>query len=613
MSGIFGICDPSMKTDVKPMVGEMFSAMCHRSWYCAEFEMGHPAGLAIGRIGVGIFNKTRQPVWNSSRTAALVWSGEIYNLPARVFPGQTEEQILLDLYNLEGINFASRLNGAFVLAIWDRTKDLLLIGTDRFGFYSLYYSTQGNRLVFAPEIKGVLCDRRISRQLDLAAQAQYMRFQQVLGDRTFFETIKRLPGATLLLFDTTSGAHSLQKYWSYHAIGLRSGISFQEAVDETGRLLSRAVERLSEDEYRPGVLLSGGLDSRTILGLTKRSDVNTFTYGAANSRDVYYASRIAKSEQSRHTWLNFVNGNWVLENLGFHFTLTEGFHSWIHAHGINLLPMMRERIDVNLTGWDGGTVMGHPALVESKPTTSDDFALTVRQYHLLTRVHTWPSLTESEESLLYTPPALKMVQGLAFDSMRAELKCYLDYRKDVRGEFFFIDNHCMRLTHNMVVFGRSHVEYRFPYFDQDFFDFIYSLPASFRSGRRLYYSLIQRKTPRLAMIPYDKDEFLPTERKIVRLLQALTLRTKRRVNRHVYEVFPEKKSLYADYEKYLRHELRSWAEQILFSKRLEDRGIFNPAAIKSLMKRHISGREEWTIGKIAPIMTYEMVLREFCD
>jgi asparagine synthase (glutamine-hydrolysing) len=63
----------------------------------------------------------------------------------------------------------------------------------------------------------------------------------------------------------------------------------------------------------------------------------------------------------------------------------------------------------------------------------------------------------------------------------------------------------------------------------------------------------------------------------------------------------------------MRHELRGWAESILFDERTLARGFFRPDALHSLMERHQSGLEEWTIGKIAPIITFEMQLRRFFD
>ena len=616
MSGVFGVVDPRQQTDVGSLVDRMKATLSHRDWFVADSLVDREDNLALGRIGIGIFNATSQPVWNSTRTVALVMAGEFYNRDAlgESEPTESDERFALALYEKWGDPFVNRLNGAFIIAIWDKARRRLLIANDRFGLYPLFYTCHGGRLIFAPEMKGILCDQAFPRKLDLTALAQYMRFQHLLGERTFFEDIALLPGASVLVYDLSTGACSVRSYWTFQDIPYRPEVRFKEAVEETGRLLRRAVQRLSSDGYRPGVYLSGGLDSRTILGLIERRPVVSLTYGIRTCRDVYYARRIAQAVGSDHHWFDLPDGEWVKECVDFHLDLTEGFHSWIHAHGISTLPQARQLMDVNLTGWDGGTVLGDPDIVEPLQISAvDDVALITRLFHLFNQAYTWPSVTEAEENLLYCEAMREKVRGLAFDSFRDELSEYLGCRPDVRGEYFYIQNHCRRLTQNMVTFARSHIEVRFPFFDYDLFDFVYSLPAALRARRTLYRAVIQRETPRLTSIPYDHDELLPTTRPLVRGVHALTVRLKYRFNRHLWPIFARRDTLYADYENYLRGELCSWAENILFDRRTAERGIFDPAFLHTLMGRHLSGLEEWTIGKIAPIITYEMMLRRFCD
>jgi asparagine synthase (glutamine-hydrolysing) len=228
-------------------------------------------------------------------------------------------------------------------------------------------------------------------------------------------------------------------------------------------------------------------------------------------------------------------------------------------------------------------------------------------------VYTRPSINEEEERLLYQPPFSRELLGRAFESFREEFSSFLGHRPDVRGEYFFLRNHAGRLTAGMVTMARSFVEVRFPYFDYDLFDFVYSLPAHLRSDHSLHRAILQREQPRLARIPSDKDEFLPTADGWLRKSHALGVRFRRRFNRHIWPFFSERPTLYADYEEYLRHELRRWAEGILYDPQTSAHGFFAPGFLRTLMERHHSARERWTIGKIAPIITYEMMLRRFVD
>jgi len=606
VSGIFGVADPGRHLDVGPLTNKMADAMSHRSWYVAEHFADQAHHLALGRIGVGIFNQTPQPVWNADHTIALVMAGELYNPKT---PDKSDERVALDLYERMGERFASELNGVFVIAIWDGPRNQLLIANDRFGLYPLYYTCRNGRLVFAPEIKGCLCDDTFPRKLDLTALAQYMRFQHLLGERTFFEDLRLLPPASVLTFDLSSAKCSLKTYWTFDNIPYHPKVTFDEAVEETGILLRRAVQQLSGDSYRPGVYLSGGLDSRTILGLVDRRPIVSVTYGHSNCRDVHYARRIARAVGSDHHWFDLPDGKWVEEYANLHLTLTEGFHSWLHAHGISTLPQARELMDVNLTGLHGEELNWEdPVLFQAQ----DDLAFCTRLFHALTHGTTWPSIDEAEEKLLYSPRVAPQMRGLAFDSLCAELAQHSQLPFERRTTVFScsVDRRFF-LYH--AVFDRSYTEQRFPFYDYRYFEFVHALPPGMLFERRLRRGVVQQETPRLACIPYDHDELLPTSHRWVREAHALTVKLKRRFNRHLWPIFPEWHTLYADYENYLRTDLKEWGESILFDQRTLDRGIFAPEFLRSIWLRHQSGKEQHTIGKIAPIMTYEKMLRRFVD
>jgi asparagine synthase (glutamine-hydrolysing) len=278
-------------------------------------------------------------------------------------------------------------------------------------------------------------------------------------------------------------------------------------------------------------------------------------------------------------------------------------------HGINMLPHLREHMDVNLTGWDGGTVMGHPDQIN--PTYNqpiDEDAVLAACFRDFNQTFTWPGITEAEERLLYTPAFFKQVEARAFESMRDEFHRFWDFKQHYAAEYFYIVNHCWRLTQNMVTLGRSHLEYRFPFWDYDLIDFLYSLRPEIRANQILYRDIITRETPRLALIPYDKREFLPSINRTIHNLHALNVQMRRRLH-----IFPHHPTLYADYEQYLRTDLRSWAEGILYDQRTQERGIFNTSFVHSLMERHLAEQEEWTIGKVAPLITFEMMLRLMFD
>jgi asparagine synthase (glutamine-hydrolysing) len=621
MSGIFGVFDSKRDTQIESLLTKMGTEMWHREWYVVETHSDENAGVGLGRIGIGIFNQEQQPIRSEDENLMVFLSGEFYNteklhrdLKAKGhrFQDDSDLELVLRLYEEKGEQFIHDLEGVFVLAIWNRSRQQLILANDRFGLYPLYYAHHDGKLVFAPEMKGVLCDPHFRKELDLTALAGYMRFQQLLGHKTFFEGLKLFPNASVLSYQLETDQLDVTPYWDFSQVPeLPESVSYEEALEETGRLLRQVVNRLASGPLRAGVYLSGGLDSRLVLGLIDRKNfpVVSITYGQRNCRDVFYAGKVARRVGSDHYWFELKDGNWVGEYADFHLELIEGLNSWLHAHGINTLPRARELIDVNVTSWAVDYVVGghwgHPLLIEAV----DDIAFISLFFHLYNQGYTWPGILEAEERLLYQDSFYPKVEGLAFESFKQEVGRFSHHNFARRAEFFDQVNHDLRMTANALTFMRSHIEVRYPAYDYRLYDFACSIPMKLRMDRRMQRDLLSRETPALARIPRDKDEMLPTRNRLVWTAHALPYKLKNRFNRHIFPLFPERATLYADFENYLRGELRPWAESILFDKQTLERGIFNPQFIRSIWARHLSGKELHTVGKIAPIMTYEMMLR----
>ena len=602
--------------DPPVLLEKMASTLSHLPWYVTDVWTAPEASVGLGRVGIGILNKEPQPVVSTDGSLVLFMSGEFYNAgllrqELGAAPGQPDAELALRAFQAYGTTFAARLDGAFFIAIYDCTQQRLLLTNDRFGLYPHYYSWRAGKLAFAPEVKGVLCAPFVPRQLNVAAVAEYFRFQQLLGDKTFHEDVHLFPYGSVALFDLRENTWSIQRYWDWDQIPYRPEVSFDEAVVEVGRLLRGAVEHMTEDDLRPGVFLSGGLDSRTLLGFVspRQPPPVSAAFGVRNSRDVYYAEQVARAVGSRHYWFDLPDGRWVLDYVDLHLKLTEGFHNWIHMHGMTMLSPLREVMDYNLTGWDGGTVMGHPDhinTVYNQPVSEQ--TVLAETYKRFNESYTWPGMTEAEEYLVYSDAFRKQARGLAFDSMQKEFAPFWNFRQEYAAEYFYIVNHCWRLTGHMVTTTRSHLEVRSPFWDYQLIDFMYSLRPEVRRDQLMYRHIITQQLPHLATIPYDKQEFLPTVRRMHHDLHALSVRARRRLG-----LFPVRPTLYADYESYLRHELRDWAEGILFDRRTEERGILNMPFVRSLMAQHVSGNTLWTIGKVAPLITFELVMRAWFD
>jgi asparagine synthase (glutamine-hydrolysing) len=617
MSGILSLVNLHHEVDVSKFLYNACQQMSHLEWHKYETWISPDLPMGIGRIHIDIFNREHQPV-SFNEGKYLTWfCGELYHTQAlaqkldiSLEEGLSDPLLALIAYLRYGQNFPNHLNGVFFIVIYDIQNQSLIIANDRYGLYPHYYHASSQQLVFAPEVKGVLCAPGLPRTLNLTAASEYFRFQQILGEKTFHEDISLFPYGSIAQFDLRSGHWSIQRYWDWDQIPYRPELTFDEAVEEAGCLLQQAVVTRSEG-IRPGVFLSGGLDSRSLLGFLPHHETKpiSITYGNHDSRDVVYAQHIAKTVGSNHHWFDIPNGQWILDNIDLHLKLTEGFHSWIHMHGINVINALRPLMDCNLSGWDGGTVMGHPDHINpiyNYPV--DEWTVGLHTYQQFTQAYTWPGLTDAEEKFLITTDFARQATGSALESLLYEFSRFWQFRKEYAGEYFYLVNHCCRFTFHMNTIVRSTVEARFPFWDYDLLDFIYSLPPILRRDQLLFRTIITQRLPRLALIPYDKQEYLPSINPLINNVHKMTVRGLKKL-----KLFPDRTSLYVDYENYLRNDVREWAEDILFDRRTAQRGIFDIEFVRSLMNRHLAGKENWVLGKIAHLITFELVMRKYFD
>jgi asparagine synthase (glutamine-hydrolysing) len=630
MGGIFGFVSSESNLDPELLAVSMAASMCHMPWYRVDQFTVPNRGIALGRVGIGVFNPQEQPVLGDNGRLAVFLEGELYNhQTAKVelenkghrFQTDSDAECVLHLYEEEGDNFIDKLEGSFVLAIWDATAQALTIANDHYGLRPLYYAHYDHRFVFAPEVKAILKVPGCKRVLNKAAVAEFFRFQQLLGEKTFFEGVQLLPHASILKYDARTDTLTITPYWDFDQIEINTDISFDDAVIETARLFREALDRLTFGDHTYGVYLSGGLDSRMIAGFLARKHlpVHTATYGVRGSGDVISARKIAQKVGSQHHYYEFVNGNWVAEFAPLHAKLTECALSWMHSHGISTQDDLRQYMDVSLHAYAGDLLLGGSYLKREFVKATDELAFKQYMYHLYA-TEKGNVFWEEEERYFYHPDYLFEVKGLAYESFLAEIDRFAGYGSfDRQSEYFNILNRCMRMIVGFLVFGRLHFEDRVPFWDYRFFEFVYSLPSEYRLDRRLQLAVINRELPELALIPRQPINILPTDSRLRQKGYSLQKGLVRLINKQIQDFLPQwvpKLSTplveYCDYSGWLRRELRDWAEGIAFNDKTLQRGIFNPVYLRSIFDRHMSGVEDCT-RRIAAITSFELMLREVLD
>jgi len=269
MCGICGVYDPRGGIDVD-LVRRMNETLHHRGPDADAVKAFETCVLAYKRLSIIDLPTGFQPMSDESGHSWIVYNGEIYNYkPLRegllerghTLRTNSDTEAIVHLYEEKGPDALHELNGMFAFAIWDEGERRLLLARDRLGIKPLYFREAEGRIAFASEIKGILADPTVPRSLDRRALADYLTFQNVFGDKTFFEGIKVLPPGHYLT--AKDGRAEVREYWD---LSFREGVRDEaEAVKRFRALLDESVEMQLMSDVPLGSHLSGGLDSSAIV------------------------------------------------------------------------------------------------------------------------------------------------------------------------------------------------------------------------------------------------------------------------------------------------------------------------------------------------------------
>jgi len=327
-------------------------------------------GLANCRLSViDLSPHGHQPMTNEDQSVWLAYNGEIYNFRelreslerrGHVFRSHTDSEVIVHAYEEYGEDCVQRFNGMFAFAIWDKRQQKLFCARDRVGIKPFYYLDQ-RRMVFASEIKAIVEDRTVPREIDLSGLHNYFSFGHSLGPTTIYKNIRKLmPGHTLVWQD---GVAHIRKYWDVppeSTNGLRPARQYEEELVE---LLRDAVRLQMVSDVPLGVFLSGGLDSSAMVAMASQfSDrpVKTFSVGfeGAAYNELSDARIVAKHFGTDHQELMIGPQEVVpvLDKLAWHFD--EPFADTAAIPVYLLSRMARQSVTVVLTGEGGDELFG---------------------------------------------------------------------------------------------------------------------------------------------------------------------------------------------------------------------------------------------------------------
>jgi asparagine synthase (glutamine-hydrolysing) len=529
MCGIAGYSSLGTGQDVDPsLIDGMLDCIRHRG----PDDQGKAvfSKLAMGNTRLSIIDIEggHQPISNEDGSVTVVFNGEIYNSPelrkellvcGHQFSTKSDTEVLVHLYEEEGVDFLKRLNGMFGLALYDQKNNKLIVARDRFGVKPLFWSYREGKLSFASELKSIKTLPDFDPELDPEGLSVFLGLFYIPDPWTIYRHVHRLrPGHCLVLSD--SGLEDIE----YFDLDYKNKqcISSKEAEDKAAELLRRAVKRQLLSDVPVGVLLSGGLDSRAVLAsaadVNKNTEAFTITFDepSYNEEDIaaawanlhgckhhrmlfdeedfcsQYINRQRELDEPYALWCNVATAKLskYIHNTGFKVVLSgeggdESFLGYPTIHAANIFryyqmipSLLRNKVIKPLVNMLPAGSSRLPFTFKLKSfvnADSPDLIRTFFGFKEVIRYQGWQALL--------TPAAYKMVGDIdpyiAFKQYSSKIRSlsfvdglsYLDFKVFLPGSSFFGNDNA---------FMSASVETRVPFMDNDLVDFSCSLPTSVR-------------------------------------------------------------------------------------------------------------------------------------
>lgn len=601
MCGIAGAYEYRTGAPVAPgVLAAMLATLWHRGPDDEGAVLDHNLAIGSRRLSIIDVAGGHQPLWSENGQVAVVCNGEIYNhlelrerleRAGHVFRTRSDCEVIVHLYEERGAACVDELRGMFALAVWDAAQRTLLLARDRLGIKPLYYIDDGERLLFASEIKALLRYPGVAARLDLEALSCFLALKYVPAPRTMFAGIAALPPGYLLV-GGPDGV-STRQYWDLSFQPARPELSEASAAEQLEALLRDAVRSHLMSDVPFGAFLSGGVDSSTVVALmsqTLSQPVKTFSVGfegdGAALSELPYARLVAQRYQTDHhevmvgprdlldnaeTILWHLDqpiadeaalGNLLVARLAARhvkMVLTgeggdELFAGYARYAGEQLAPLTR-RIPAPLRTLALRSAQHLPGLRRPKIAL---FALA--QADEVRRLASWfPLFQRPARQALLARQLQRELDVDAAERVFAEQLQRTDAR-DVLSRMLYVDTK-LWLPDDLLARGdkmsmAASLEARVPLLDHPLVEFAASLPPHFKV-RRLTRKYLLKKVSRA---------WLPAE-VIARKKQG----------------FPMPLSIW------FRREARAFVHDLLAPDVLRRRGLFEPAFVEHLLREHESG------------------------
>jgi asparagine synthase (glutamine-hydrolysing) len=293
MCGIFGVLElsgaPLPPGNLMQLMGD---AIVHRGPDDAGAFTEGCVQIGMRRLSIIDVTGGHQPISNEDGSVVVVCNGEIYNFrelrrdlekAGHRFATHSDSEVVVHLYEQHGDAFLEYLDGMFGLALWDRTRQRLIVARDALGIKPIYFGSRSGNLFFASEAKSLLKMPGFKAELNPGALQQYLAVGYVAGPQSMFRGIDKLPPGSAIFAER--GRFEVRRFWRLpeQVDETRSEADWIEAV-RAG--IERAVRAQMVSDVPLGAFLSGGIDSSAVVAAMARASdrpVKTYSIGFRGS------------------------------------------------------------------------------------------------------------------------------------------------------------------------------------------------------------------------------------------------------------------------------------------------------------------------------------------
>jgi len=312
MCGIAGkVARPGDQPD-RAVLERMCAALEHRGPDSRGLFLEGNVALGIQRLRVIDLVTGDQPVTNEDGSVVVVLNGEIYNFrelradlvrDGHRFATQGDTEVVAHLYEQLGTQCVQRLHGMFALAVWDKRRRQLLLARDRVGKKPLFYCVRDDELSFASELRALIENPGVPRDLNPAALDCYLAYGCVPAPMSVFAGVEKLPPAHTLVFRDRRA--TIERYWHLDYSYKRTVGDPRELHEPIREAIGAATRRRLVADVPLGAFLSGGIDSSAVVAAMSEvgsAPVKTFSIGFEQAAfdELPYARRVAKLFGTEH-------------------------------------------------------------------------------------------------------------------------------------------------------------------------------------------------------------------------------------------------------------------------------------------------------------------------